>query len=144
MGTTTFKPVNWNPNEIVSEEKMDQIANNVQWVKENKPDALYTLPQGTKRYSGVKVCGGRAIIPPNAKSDTANVRVRFSNFFTSRCQPLITTGVVSNHIRTFCIVNGINGLIPDDTGFEIQVMKFSQKQENINKTFYVNWIALGY
>lgn len=147
MAATPFKPISWSPTEIITEEKMDQYANNVQWVKENKPDALYTLPGGTKRYTQVKVCAGRVIIPPDAKSDTATVRVNFPNFFSSKCQPLVTTGIVSNFTRTFCTINGINSLIPDDTGFEVQVMKFSgnsKEKTNINKSFYVNWIAVGY
>jgi len=146
MAVTAFKPITWAPNEVVSESKMDQFANNIQWLKENKMDGLYTLPGGTKRYAGVKVCGGRALIPPAPKSDTQKVTVRFANFFTSRCQPIVTTGVMSNHIRTFCVINGINGLIPDNTGFEIQVVNFTEakKKANITKSFYVNWIAVGY
>jgi hypothetical protein len=146
MAATPYRPINWAPNEIITEDKMDQMANNVQWIKENKPDALYTLPGGTKRYTGVKIAGGRVMIPPHPKTDTATATIRFGDFFTNRCQPIITTGILSNHIMTFCITNGINGLIPDNTGFEIHAKYFSdgKKKSTIGKSFYIQWQALGY
>lgn len=148
MVASPFKPINWAPNEIITEEKMDQLVNNTQWLKEYKPEALYTLPgaAGTRRDTGIKIVGGRAIVPPNPKNNTSKVAVRFGEFFTPRTQPIITTGYVAAHRQTFVVINGINSLIPDATGFEVEIVWHAQtkKKVTVSKTSYMNWIALGF
>ena len=93
------------------------------------------------------MASGRIIIAQRAKSDSASATVRFNNFFSARCEPIITTGIVSGHQpRIFCVVNGIGKLQPDDRGFNVQVNVAAEKKKNdkIAKSFYVTWSAMGY
>ena len=126
---------------------MDQLANNVQWLFENTPRAMYTLPSGLRRVEGVRMSAGRVLIPRRTKSDTASATVRFGNFFSSSCEPIITTGIVTTHQRKiFVIINGIGRLNPDHTGFqvEVEVAAEGKKKDKIANSFYVTWQALGY
>jgi len=141
-----FQAINWTPNEIISEPKMDQLARNVQTLYNRMPQAIYNA--NVTREKGVRIVAGRALIPANQKSDNATVAVRFGNFFTARCEPIITTGVVTNNqVRIFCVINGLGSrLHPDHTGFNIaiNVAAEAKKNDKIAHAFFVSWQAMGY
>jgi hypothetical protein len=143
-----FRAVNWTPNEIIDDPKMDVIVANADYLYVNTPRAIYTLPGGISRDEGVKIASGRVMIPKNMKSDTATVEVRFGNFFSSRCEPIITTGVITKgQVRTFCVINGLGGkLQPDSRGFNVSVNigAEAKKNDKILRSFYVAWQAIGY
>ena len=142
----TFRAINWTPTEQIGERKMDQMTDNAEWLYRNTPRAIYTLPGGLRRAEGVKLASGRVIITKR-NSDTAAVEVRFGNFFSSRCEPNITTGIVSpGQTRVFCIINGIGRLIPDSRGFQvgINIAANNNKADKILKSMYVSWQAMGY
>ena len=146
MPATPYRAINWTPNELVAEDKMDQLANNVQWLHDNTPRALYTLPSGLRRVEGVRIAGGRVMIHKR-KSDTASVAVRFGNFFSNNCEPIITTGIVTQGQRKiFCVINGIGQLQPDHRGFEahVEIAADAKKNDKIARSFFVTWQALGY
>lgn len=143
----SFKAVNWTPNEMIGEAKSDQVAANADWLYRNTPRAIYTLPGGLRRSEGVKIAAGRVIIGRRPKSDSATATVRFGNFFSSRCEPIITTGVIAEHqTKIFCVVNGIGRLNPDNQGFnvEVNIAAGVKKNDNIARSFYVAWQAMGY
>lgn len=147
----SFKAVNWTPNEEVAGPKMNQLGDNAEWLYQNTPRALYTLSGGIKRAQGIKIAAGRVMIPQNNKSDSASRTVRFGNFFSTRCQPIITTGIVSGKTRTFCVISGIgdNSLQPDHRGFQVGVNivtegKNANKKDHISSSFYISWQAMGY
>lgn len=142
----SFKAVNWTPNEMLGERKTDQLADNADWLYRNTPRAIYTLPSGLRRVEGVKIAAGRVIIGKK-DGDTANATVRFGNFFTVRCEPIITTGIVSEaQTRIFCTISGIGRLQPDSTGFNAGVNIAANQKENdkITQSFYITWQAMGY
>lgn len=142
----SFKAINWTPNEMVGERKMDTLADNTEWLYRNTPRAIYTLPGGLRRVEGVKIASGRVIITKRNR-DSATVEVRFGNYFSTRCEPNITTGVVSAaQPRIFCVVNGIGRLIPDHRGFQVgvNVAAGQKKNDKITRTMYVGWQAMGY
>ena len=142
----TFKAMNWTPNEQVGGRKMDTLADNTEWLYDNTPRAIYTLPGGIRRVEGIKIASGRVVITKRT-SDTAAVEVRFGNFFSSRCEPNITTGVVaSGQARIFCVIRGIGRLLPDHRGFQtvVNVAAEAKKNDKIASTMYVSWQAMGY
>lgn len=142
----TFKALNWSPNEFIGESKMDAMTDNSEWLFKYTPRALYTLPGGITREEGIRIASGRVMI---TEKDSANATatVRFGNFFSARCQPLVTTGIVSeDKTRIFCVLNGIGQLHPDNTGFQVAVSldASDDKKMKISKSFYVSWHAMGY
>lgn len=143
----SFKAVNWTPNELLAEAKTDQMSDNADYLFANTPRAIYTLPGGLRRAQGVKIASGRVLIAKDMKSDSGAVTVRFGNFFTANCDPIITTGIVATGQRKiFCVINGIGQLQPDNTGFQVGVNIASEnkKKDNISHSFYVTWQAMGY
>lgn len=148
MAATPFRAISWEPTELVTEAKMDQLASNQRWLYENSPRALYSLPSGAKRAEGVKIMAGKAYIAPNTKGDTRTVNVGFANFFSSGCQPIVTTGIISGaQDRIFCVTNGLgSALHPDHRGFQITVNIAAElkKNDKIKSAFYVAWQAMGY
>lgn len=143
----TFKAVNWTPNEKVGEAKMGQMSDNATYLYENTPRAVYTLPGGLTRQEGVKLVSGRVLIAKKMDSDSTSARVRFGNFFSTRCEPLITTGIIAEHqVRIFCVINGIGQLHPDHRGFNVQINIAANKpkHDKVKKSFYVAWQAMGY
>lgn len=140
-----FKALNWTPAQKVGESQMDTLTGNIDWLYNNTPRAVYTLPSGLTRAEGVRMASGRALITKR-KSDDATVTVRFGNFFSANCQPLITTGIVSEgQKKIFCVINGIDTLHPDNRGFQILVnIAASGAKDKIARSFYVSWHALGY
>lgn len=147
MAATPFRAVNWSPNELIGEDKMDQMSANMNWLRDNTPRAVYTLPGGTQRVEGVRVVSGKVVIGAR-KTDTAEATVRFGNFFSTQCQPVITTGIVSGNTRKlFVVYKGIGQLQPDHRGFEVMVKSdngTAKREASIPNTFYVAWTALGY
>lgn len=142
----SFRAINWTPNEMVGERKMDQLAENSDWLYQNTPRAIYTLPGGIRRPEGVKLASGRIVIG-KSNDVTVTASVRFGNYFSTQCEPLITTGIVNEgQPRIFCVYSGLNRMLPDHRGFEVKVHIAAGKDENkkISKTFYVAWQAMGY
>ena len=143
----SFKAINWTPNEKLAERKTDQLATNAQWLYDNTPRAIYTVPGGINRVEGVKMAAGRVIIPKKTKTDSASTRVSFGNFFTTSCQPIITTGIVADfQSRIFCTIHGIGTLHPDNNGFVvgINIAAEIKRNDHIASSFYVAWQAMGY
>jgi hypothetical protein len=143
----SFKAVNWTPNELLAEAKTDQMGDNADYLFTNTPRAIYTLPGGLRRAQGVKIASGRVLIAKDTKSDSASATVRFGNFFTALCDPIITTGIVSEgQAKIFCVINGIGQLQPDNTGFQVgvNIAAESKKKDNIRHSFYIAWQAMGY
>lgn len=142
----TYKAVNWSPTELLGQTKTNQLGINADWLFQNTPRSIYTLPGGLVRTEGVKVATGRALVTKR-NSDTAAVTVRFADFFTTDCEPIITTGIVSEgQTRIFCTINGIGKLQPDNTGFQawVNIAAEHKKNDRIARSFYVTWQAMGY
>jgi hypothetical protein len=143
----SFKAINWTPNELMGETKTDQLADNAEWLYQNTPRAIYTLPGGLRRVEGVKIASGRVLIAKRTKADSATASVRFGNFFSTRCQPIITTGIVAEHqTKIFATISGIGMLQPDHRGFSVgvNIAAESKKNDKIARSFYVTWQAMGY
>lgn len=142
MAATPYKPITWSPNELITEDKLDQIANNSQWLFENTPRAVYEA-YGVKRTTGVKIAAGTVLFN-GSKTAFQTKAVYFSNFFSAASKPVVTTGVISFQRRTFVITNGFGVYQPDSRGFEIVVECESTSVNKIERDFYVSWMAVGF
>lgn len=89
MAATAYKPVTWGE-EPTTTAKLNQMANNTQWVYENMPRMLFTA-YGVKKTTGVKILSGVAIIPASG-STWSSINVSFGTFFTPGCKPVVVTG----------------------------------------------------
>ena len=146
MPATSYSPVSWSPSEIITDERMQQNSDNVQWVFDNTPRALYTNPSGLKRPNGIRFVGGKALITARP-TDTAQVRVQFGNAFSNGCLPIITTGNNNSfQNKVFVRIQGTGELQPNHTGFQIavEVAATLVGNDKISNNFFVHWIALGY
>lgn len=146
MASTPFRAVSWAPSELIGEDKMDQLAYNVNYLRDHKVGGLYTLPGGARREEGVRIAAGRVRIG-RSKDDSSSAGVRFGRFFSTGCEPIITTGIVAEGQRKiFCILNGYGRLQPDHRGFQVHVnvMADAKRNDKIASAFYISWQALGY
>lgn len=146
MAATSWNPVSWQPNEVITDEKMQQLSDNVQYLKDNTPRAVYATDDGMKRANGVVIIGGITLITPR-QADNAMVRVNFGSTFASGCNPIITTGMINNfQTQVFTRLTGIGRARPDHTGFEAHVKVLAEKDKNdkISNNIYIHYTALGY
>lgn len=144
MSATPYRPISWNPQDVLDESKMDQIANNSQWLFENKPSVLYSA-FGVRRTTGLKIMCGITTFPYQPTSGIETQPVYFSNFFSVGCRPIVTTGVVSFQSNVRVIHNGFGVMWPDHRGMEIVVdAQAPDGGHRIQRTLYVTWIAMGY
>ena len=143
MAVTQYRAVRWSPNELIGEDKMNQMSTNMDWIAQNTPRALYTI-DGLKTQQGIKIAAGMAFFQGSTTKDgSESESVIFGDFFSPNCMPIITTGSVSIYMRSFFVgLHGLNGLKPDARGFIINARRPSGKP--FPRSFYVAWQALGY
>lgn len=148
MAVTAFVGVQWQPLDLIDDNKMSQMANGIQHVYDNTPRAQYHTGSQYQRNQGIKIASGRVTIPKQVKKSADRKRVNFNGFFTAGCQPHITTGIMSPTQRNFWVIfEGITRLEPDHNGFDIVIEvgeKPGKNNDTIKNTFAVHWIGLGW
>lgn len=145
MAATPFKVVSWSPDDPITDEKMDAMVSNDNWLRDNSVRGLYT-GHGVRRKEGVKIASGLALIH-SRKQNTASKRVEFNGFFLSVCRPVVTTGLVSSSQRmVFVSIDGLGTMHPDNRGFNAHVLVTANDKKNrrIKRNMYVSWHAVGY
>lgn len=146
MSATGYKPLSWNQGDNITKEKLNQMANNDQWLFDNIPRADYQA-LGVHKNEGIRIAAGVALIKASTKP-WGFTDVHLSNFFSSGSTPIVTTGgAVTTHIRRAIIsVNGFGRTHPDNRGFRIWVSLDQRPWEpnRIFSPFYVPWHAIGY
>jgi hypothetical protein len=145
MANKEFVAVNWTAHQILDEDSMDQINSNLVWMRNRKLEGKYQHLNNATTEIGLKLLCGRKQITPR-KSDTALVQVGFTKLFTPGSTPVITTSITSPaQINFYTIINGIGRLQPNHQGFECKVNVAGKKgKDRINKSIFINWIAMGY
>lgn len=147
MAVTPFRAVNFQPDQLLTEELLDQLASNENYLYEMTPRAQYTY-DGINTQSGIKLMSGRTLIAATKENHQATT-VGFGNFFSSGSNPNVAVATVSNHSRRFFVT--IEGwghtLAIDNRGFNVFVYLDAQtkkKNDKIPRSFYISWIAMGY
>lgn len=145
MAVDTYTVVSWQPNELITEAKMDTIGNNLQWLYDRMPRATYSA-WSVNQTKGIKIVAGMTIIPPDANG-VVYKDVHFGNIFTPGCRPVVTTGLISaTNRRVHVTIDGLGVIYPDDRGFSVIVVdnQTTPKNNKFTKSMYVSWIAIGY
>lgn len=146
---TPFKEMDFRRGDIITQEDMDQMQTNLQWLYEHTPRGLFYTRTGKTTTSKISVVGGRVAIPKNTKSDTRQVRVTFpARAFASNCHPHVTTGIVADQqFRIFSTVAGPGGIgVPTNTGctIKINIGAIHKVNDSVLKEFFVVWHAFGF
>lgn len=146
MASTEFVAVSWQPNELIDEDSLDQISNNLTFLRNQMIDGKYQQLEGGGIVDiGIKMLCGRSLVAPR-KSDTATITINFANMFTPNTQPVVTTSLTSaSKVQIYHVINGIGRFHPSDQGFQakVQVTSNSNKKVKIQQNICVNWIAMG-
>ena len=140
-----FKVVSWAPLDPITDEKLDAMVSNDNYLRENMVTGQY-YGYGIKKNTGVRIATGLAGIGAS-KANQRQVAVSFGNFFSTACRPIITTGVISSKQRMiYATLDGPGSqLHPTRDGFQIHVyVDSTAKNKKISKGFYVSWIAVGF
>lgn len=147
--TPAFKATNWSQAELIEQKKANVTNNNIDWLFNNTPRAVYTLPGGSRdlrRAEGVKIASGRVIIAAPTENN-ASGEVRFGNFFSTGCEPNVTTGIIASFPGIVCSLSGIGGGIPDQRGIVVKVAIadwMRATRPSFGETIYVSFNAMGY
>jgi hypothetical protein len=146
MAAKEFAPLTWNDNEPLFMEKLNQMANNEQYLFENMPKMYYNA-HGVKKSTGVRILSSVVGIPANSKSPNGSARYYFGNFFSSGCRPLVVASVNSYpqgryHLNT----RGIDTFWPDHRGFEARIAadELNPKNNKISATVWIPFVAIGW
>lgn len=143
---TTFKATNWSQSELITQQKANVSNNNIDWLFRNTPRAMYTMPGNTRRAEGLKITSGKIIIAaPNDAS--AMGEVAFGSFFSTGCEPHVTTGVLASFPAIACAVGGIGQGFPDHRGIRVKIQIadwYKTVRPTFGETVYVSFIAMGY
>jgi len=146
MSATPYKPVNFS-SESLSQTKLQQLANNQQWLFENTPRVRYSA-SGLTRDSGTKILSGK-INYGTSPGDAVEMLVYFGNFFTAGCNPNVVITVQTNGgwLRKFGTIRSLQGLAApiDHTGFIVHVTTHERAvPANFEAGGWVHWQAVGY
>lgn len=145
MASTAFKVVSWAPLEPITDEKLDAMVSNDNWLRDNMMYGKYSA-NGVNREIGTKMLSGLALIT-SGKSASSSRDVSFGDTFSESCKPIVTTGIVSSSQRQiYATIDGPgNKPQPTRDGFQVHVyVQSKNKNKKISRNFYVSWHALGY
>lgn len=140
-----FKVVSWAPLEPITDEKLDAMVSNDNWLRENMLSGQYK-GHGVSKTTGVKIVSGLVMMPAG-KANQVTKNVNFGNFFSTSCRPIVTTGIVSSfHRMIFATIDGPgSALHPTNQGFQVHVyVDSTSKTKKISRSFYVSWLAIGF
>lgn len=140
-----FKVISWAPREPITDEKLDAMVGNDNWLKDNMVTGQYS-GSGVSRRTGVRIASGLVLITAG-KSASQTRNVSFGNFFSEACRPIVTTGIVSiSQRQIYATIDGPGtAYLPTRDGFQVHVyVNSTNKRKRISRNFYVSWHALGF
>lgn len=146
MASTPFKVVSWSPLDPITDDKLDAMVSNDNWLRDNSMRGRY-YANGVSKDTGLRLTGGLCLFTAS-KSAQQTRNVGFGQFFSESCKPIVTTAIVSTAQRQiFATIDG-PGSKPQPTrdGFQItvNVNAAAKAKLKISRNFYVSWHALGY
>lgn len=153
-----YKPVDFTNTaedgwEIITTNDLNQVSENLQWIKDNTPRMTYHGLGATNRNvtSNIIIVGGKVEIPANRKSDSVAKEVRYkANTFLSGSHPHVLLGIEgaywSDYHKLHAVVQGRGGKgYPDHIGFRVHVNNhaLSAANDKMVRMIRVHWIAIG-
>lgn len=144
-----YKNVSWSTGDTAVKEKLNQMANNDQWLFENMPKAVFNSGN-IKRAAGVKIMAGASPYPVSI-TDWVTIQVNFGNFFSAGSSPVVVASAsTGGSARKFVTLTGLNGYdLIDHRGFYACVSNYEWlfdggRDRNITRGGLIQWIAVGY
>lgn len=145
MTATPFTPIAWN-NEPITDAKMNQMANNDQWLYEHTPTVKFAS-YGVNKETGIKIHSGICIVPASGTAG-AVANWYFGSFFTPGCRPVVNATVqpTTTRVRIYCIVRGIGQIAPDHNGCAITAINHEivTSSSRVDAPVYIHVTAIGY
>lgn len=146
MASTEYAPISFNADEPITDDKMNQLSSNVQWIYENTPRVFYNA-HGLKKTGGTKILAGMALAPAT-RTTLSTVTVYFGTFFSQGCKPIVvaTPNTLTVRTRLQTVVSGIGTGYPDHRGAEIKITtdEYASASNLHAVVLPVNWIAVGW
>lgn len=140
-----FKVVSWSPLDQITDEKLDAMVSNDNYLRDNMMTGQYAA-HGVTRTTGIRMLSGLVLITAS-KTNTQTKNVSFGNYFSTACRPVVTTGILSTSQRMiFATIDGLGSLAaPTRDGFQVHVyVDSTSKSKKISRNFYVSWHAMGF
>lgn len=142
---TEYTPVSWSE-EIVSIDKLQQMATNDQALFEMKPSTAIKHG-GVNRNKGMKIlAGSKAFQATNTWA--TSVDLHFGNFFSQGCTPVVIPVIYGfPQTATYIHPKGLGGTAqPDHRGFSVYVRsnERNMKAGRIVHPFTIQYIAVGF
>jgi hypothetical protein len=132
--------------ESIPASKLQQLADNDNWLFENAPRLRYAVTDLTKE-KGIKIIAGKTRYPATTGADWEDVYVYFGSFFTAGCKPIVTcvTADTEKGHRKFVNVRGLGGEL-DHRGFIGHVTAHEPPgyPQYIHGSGWLHWIAVGW
>lgn len=150
MAQNDYRPVSWN-GEPISNAKLNQMANNTQFIFERMPKMRYSNG-GVIRDTSLKMIAGKTPYVPSATgADWTEAQVLFGTYFTVGCKPIVTAVVadsVSGRRRRLDVraLSGAGSEI-DHNGFIchiVQALQPGNTAPQLLSSGWVHWHAVGY
>lgn len=144
----SFRVVSWQPNELASRAKLEQLSENDKFLFENTANMTYYSLGKVRTTTSLKLVAGVVSLAP-AKSQSGAVNVSYAGEFNSNTSPIVTTGLVvtnANDHFSLLTIRGLGGkTLPTDSGFQFrwETRKGSASQRKRFGTVYCNYMALG-
>jgi len=140
--TNNFVAVNWNANQLIDEDSLDQINANLNWLKNNSLTGQLQNTTGYPTSTGLKILAGKTVIPGLGLTDIYS-DVYFAKAFTPNSSPVVTfNSYIASWVcdENLIALDGTGNL--DHRGFRVHL------QSNVHGPFpvnpVINWIAIGY
>lgn len=150
MAQNDFVPVSWN-GESISTDKLNQMANNDQFLFDRTPLVRYAFQGGQQtitRDNSVKIISGKTPFVPSANTDWIRQNIYFGTFFSAGCSPVVTATVeTQGPERRTVSIHGLGGLNTDIdiNGFVAHVWVASDTgNPYVSTSGFIHWIAVGY
>lgn len=143
MSATPYNPVSFN-GEMITTQKMNQMANNDQWLFENSPRIRYNA-NGLVRDASLKVMAGKTPFTVNTATNYEYINVYFGSFFSAGCKPVVTAtveGFNAGAHRHHVVITGLTGGEIDNVGF-VGVLA-GEAYPTLTSGGFIHWQAVGY
>lgn len=146
MSIPNFRPIAWEPLDVISGEMLNQMNSNMSLLNDYTPRAKW-MHADASHTKGLKILSGKKLIARQPKKSEVNVRVGFGAWFSPGCQPNVTTGINSRQIQNiYCTFSGLDWLTPTNEGMRlhVQIAKEADEKKNIARNIWIHWTAVGY
>lgn len=149
MAQNDFVPVSWN-GEAVSTDKLNQMANNDQFLFDRTPLVRYVYQgaQNITRDNSVKMLAGKTPFTPSSDNNWVRQAIYFGSFFSSGCVPVVTCTVeTQGGERRDISIHGLGGVSTDIdiNGFEATIwIGAGSGDTKVSTSGWVHWMAVGY